>query len=49
VIAGPVELLQGGVALIGRLPVFVKSPNDATGTERYWGLAIILIDLDPLA
>ena len=48
VIAGPVKLLQGGTALIGRLPIFIKSPNDANGTARYWGLAIILIDLDPL-
>lgn len=45
VIAGPVELKQGGVALIGRTPVFLELPD---GSDQYWGLAIILIDFDPL-
>ena len=45
VIAGPLELKQGGVALIGRTPVFLALPD---GSEQYWGLAIILIDFDPL-
>ena len=45
VIAGPVELKQGGVALIGRTPIFSELPG---GSEQYWGLAIILIDFDPL-
>ncbi len=46
VIAGPIELLQGGVALIGRSPIFLKA---ADGSEQFWGLAVILIDWDPLA
>ncbi len=46
VIAGPVHLRQGGVALVGRLPIFV-SPEGG-GEERFWGFSIILIDLDPL-
>ena len=45
VIAGPLELKQGGVALIGRTPVFLALPD---GSEQYWGLAIILINFDPL-
>lgn len=45
VVAGPVELVQGGVAFIARTPIFVPNPPDA---ERYWGLATVLIDRDHL-
>ncbi len=47
VVAGPVELRQGGVALIGRLPIFLPSPDEEK-TDRFWGFSIILIDLPPL-
>lgn len=39
-LAGPVELVQGGNALIYRLPVFVDG--------RYWGLISTVIDADSL-
>ncbi|WPZ35894.1 PAS domain S-box protein [Thalassobaculum sp. OXR-137] len=42
-LAGPVSLRQGGTAVIGRLPVFVGPAAD-----RFWGLAVVLIDLEPL-
>lgn len=50
VIAGPVTLRQGGVALIGRKPIFLPAEKSSTGTsaETFWGFSIILIDLDPL-
>ncbi len=48
IIAGPVQLRQGGVALIGRMPIFLPGPGATAKASRYWGLAIILIDLDPL-
>ncbi len=45
VIAGPVELRVGGVGIIGRIPIFLPSPAEVLGHERYWGLASVLIDL----
>jgi signal transduction histidine kinase/sensor domain CHASE-containing protein/ActR/RegA family two-component response regulator len=42
-IAGPVNLIQGGVALIARLPIFL--PSKAGESEVFWGFASILIDM----
>ncbi len=42
-LAGPFELIQGGVAVIGRLPVFT---DDAPRPDGFWGLAIALIRMD---
>ncbi|MCW8885065.1 MAG: sensor domain-containing diguanylate cyclase, partial [Motiliproteus sp.] len=47
VLAGPIELVQGGQALIGRLPVFTK-PKDDRSEGDFWGLVSIVIDLDKL-
>ncbi|QLC74461.1 response regulator [Pseudomonas sp. LPB0260] len=41
-VAGPVELIQGGVAIIGRYPIFVDDTESAG--ERFWGFATVLID-----
>lgn len=41
VIAGPINLIQGGQAVIARLPVFLP---DAAGGDEFWGFATILID-----
>lgn len=35
-VAGPVELVQGGLGFIGRAPVFYTDP--ATQEEQFWGL-----------
>jgi len=35
VIAGPVELVQGGTAFVARSPVYL---SDAAGTRRLWGI-----------
>lgn len=48
VIAGPHTLKQGGVALIGRYPIYLSSANGAADAEKFWGFAIILIDFEPL-
>ncbi len=48
VVAGPVNLVQGGRALISRTPIFIPSDTDAKGVARYWGLATILITVDVL-
>jgi diguanylate cyclase (GGDEF)-like protein len=43
-LAGPFELVQGGVAVIGRNPVFL----DKEGEDEFWGFASALIYLDTL-
>lgn len=46
VLAGPLELVQGGTGLITRIPVFV---DDESGKEqRFWGLISAVIDADRL-
>ena len=42
-IVGPFELIQGGEALVARLPVFNEF---ATGQEAFWGFATVVIDFD---
>ncbi len=44
-LAGPLELIQGGVAVIGRLPVFLSENN---GKDQFWGFTIVLIKLKDL-
>ncbi len=46
-IAGPLKLIQGGEALIGRLPIFTRRQGQA-GHGSFWGFGTILIDLKPL-
>ncbi len=43
-LAGPIELIQGGVAVIGRNPVFLNNDD----SEQFWGFASALIFLDEL-
>ena len=38
--AGPINLKQGGIAVVGRLPVFLKN--------KFWGFSAVLIKLDNL-
>ncbi len=45
VLVGPVDIVQGGRALIARLPVFTH-PFD--GARAFWGLVSAVIDLDKL-
>ncbi len=44
VVAGPLQLLQGGMGLIGRAPVFVRNGEE----KRFWGLVSAAIDADQL-
>lgn len=46
VIAGPINLVQGGVGLVARAPVFIR---DTTAGEqnRFWGLVASVIDAEP--
>ena len=43
-IAGPVDLVQGGRALIARVPIYLDPPYNT----RYWGVCSSIIDLDSL-
>jgi chemotaxis family two-component system sensor kinase Cph1 len=43
VVAGPVKLIQGGTALIGRVPVFL--PNAGAGEPVLFGLISVVIDI----
>lgn len=45
VVAGPVNLVQGGVGFVGRFPVYIQS---ASGQTRFWGLVAAVMDADKL-
>ncbi|EWY37358.1 histidine kinase [Skermanella stibiiresistens SB22] len=56
---GPLPLLQGGEAVIGRLPVVLPDPGtpvvareatsgSSAGSGRVWGLAVIIIDVETI-
>ncbi|WP_323797822.1 response regulator [Nisaea sp.] len=45
VLAGPLTLMQGGIGIIGRYPVFAKEED---GTEFFWGLVSAVIDAEKL-
>lgn len=44
VLAGPINLLQGGQGFIGRIPVFIEK----NGTDHFWGLVSAVIDTQKL-
>ena len=45
VLAGPVDLVQGGRGFVARLPVFVDGPDES---RRFWGVVSAVIELDAL-
>ena len=48
VVAGPVDLVQGGVAFVSRTPIYLTPPGGPPGGGTYWGLATVLVDKDTL-
>lgn len=44
-IAGPFELIQGGVGVVGRYPIFL---TDRSGRNNFWGFSIVLIRVPEL-
>lgn len=46
VVAGPVDLIPGGVAFISRSPIFIASEKGSRQRDKYWGLAQVLITTD---
>jgi len=45
-LVGPLDLIQGGKAVIGRYPVFIS--NKKSNREHFWGFTIVLIKLSKL-
>ncbi|GAB4350186.1 MAG: EAL domain-containing protein [Gammaproteobacteria bacterium] len=41
VVAGPLDLVQGGVGFVARAPVYLS--EEATGSNRFWGLMAAVI------
>ncbi|SDU46725.1 diguanylate cyclase [Stappia sp. ES.058] len=49
VVAGPVDLVQGGRGLIARSPILLPGADGETGRDRhYWGVASVVVDTDTL-
>ncbi|MBX3617136.1 PAS domain S-box protein [Nitrosomonas sp.] len=46
VLAGPLDLVQGGLGLIARIPVFTDDPE--TGNQVFWGAISAVIDVNRL-
>jgi PAS domain S-box-containing protein len=47
-VAGPIQLLQGGVGFISRSPIFLTPPGTTPEKGVYWGLTSLVIDKDTL-
>ena len=47
ILAGPVNLVQGGVAFIGRIPIFYEA-NLEKPENDLWGLLSVIIDMNAL-
>lgn len=45
ILAGPVDLVQGGKGFVGRFPVFLDGP---TGGKTFWGIVSAVVDVDRL-
>ncbi|MGJ8527463.1 bifunctional diguanylate cyclase/phosphodiesterase [Maritalea sp.] len=45
ILAGPIDLVQGGQGFIGRYPVFIRSSD---GSRRFWGIVSAVIDVQKL-
>ncbi|HET9053749.1 MAG TPA: PAS domain S-box protein, partial [Cyclobacteriaceae bacterium] len=46
-VAGPVNLVQGGMGFVGRIPVFLPG-NNMNEPEKFWGLVSAVIDTEKL-
>lgn len=45
--AGPVDLVQGGVGVITRTPIYIPDPK-RPGERLYWGLSSVVIDFNTI-
>lgn len=46
VLAGPLNLVQGGEGLVARIPIHVR--DEVLGQERFWGFASVVMDVDSI-
>lgn len=47
IVDGPLQLIQGGYALIARTPIYLPARSEHQQSE-FWGFATVLIDLDAM-
>ena len=45
VVAGPLKLVQGGVGIIGRTPIYIGKGNAGSDTGEYFGILSVVINL----
>jgi diguanylate cyclase (GGDEF)-like protein len=45
VLGGPLDLVQGGKALVGRMPVYIDTPEEY---QKFWGLVSITLKLSQI-
>jgi serine phosphatase RsbU (regulator of sigma subunit)/CHASE1-domain containing sensor protein len=48
IVAGPINLVQGGVAFIGRSPIYLSPPGQPPESGDYWGMTGIVIEQNQL-
>ncbi len=48
IVAGPLQLAQGGTGVIGRTPIFLAGRGGAPSSAEYWGIAATVVDFDRL-
>lgn len=48
VVAGPLNLVQGGSGIIARTPIFTSEALNHDQQEEYWGISSIVLDADSL-
>ncbi len=50
VVAGPIPLVQGGLGIVSRTPVFLSKPagTPAMAEPRYWGIVSLTVNADTL-
>lgn len=48
VVAGPLNLVQGGVGIIGRTPIYIQPKNATVPEETYFGILSVVIDIPSL-
>ena len=48
VVAGPINLVQGGIGFISRTPIYLKPSGKEKGGKRYWGQVSVVIKMDTL-
>ncbi len=47
-LAGPLNLIQGGLGIVGRLPVFLDTDLQTGPSRRFWGFTNVTIRMDKL-